>query len=148
MEKTVIEAALAKELSLTATLADLGMTHRPSTTSQWRKDIVMNGKIVGSFNADQCWEWLRSGCQGIETAPASAESADPLKVISAQMQQQFSKEGIHVEVTFCRADMFSIACLNETDLNTARAVLSRVSNARLDDVEIDGECGAFAYYRF
>lgn len=73
--------------------------------------------------------------------------ADPLKAIAAQMEQTFSAEGIHVEVTFCRTDMFSIACLNETDLTRARAVLSRVSNARLDDIEIDGECGAFAYYR-
>lgn len=62
-----IKQALAKELSLTATLAELGMTHRPSDRHQWVKDILLDGKVVGSFNADGCWEWLNEGCpaQGV-----------------------------------------------------------------------------------
>ncbi|HDR9065500.1 TPA: hypothetical protein ACU967_002257 [Burkholderia contaminans] len=71
-----------------------------------------------------------------------------IKQIQAQFEAAFAKEGVHVEVTFCRADMFSLACLNEADLTKARAIMARVSTARLDDVEIDDECGAFAYYRF
>jgi hypothetical protein len=72
-----------------------------------------------------------------------------LNQISRKMEQTFAKEGVaNIEVTFCRADMFSIAALDEASLTAARAVLAKVSNARLDDIEIDDECGAFAYYRF
>lgn len=72
-----------------------------------------------------------------------------LKEIAKQMEQTLqSRTTAHVEVTFCRADMFSVACLSEEDLNKVREVMAQVSTARLDDVEIDGECGAFAYYRF
>lgn len=62
MDKDQIQRTLAKELSLTATLTDLGMTHRPSDRHQWVKDILLDGKVVGSFSADGCWEWLREGC--------------------------------------------------------------------------------------
>lgn len=62
-----IQQALGKEQSLTATLAELGMTHRPSAKHAWVKDILLDGKVVGSFNADACWDWLNAGCPIAET---------------------------------------------------------------------------------
>lgn len=72
-----------------------------------------------------------------------------LTQIARQMESTLAAQGVaNIEVTFCRADMFSIAALDEASLTAARKVLANVSTARLDDVEIDDECGAFAYYRF
>jgi hypothetical protein len=72
-----------------------------------------------------------------------------LTQISRQMEKTIADAGVaNIEVTFCRDDMFSLAALDEASLTAARAVLAKVSNARLDDIEIDDECGAFAYYRF
>lgn len=62
MSDTRIAEVLAAELTLTQTLAELGMTHRPSDTKKHCKDILRDGEVVGTFNADGCWEWLLDGC--------------------------------------------------------------------------------------
>jgi hypothetical protein len=57
-----INEVLAAELTLTQTLAALGMTHRPAPAPSRRKEVLSDGVVVGIFNADECWDWLRDGC--------------------------------------------------------------------------------------
>lgn len=56
-----IESVLALELSLTETLARLGLTHA-RTGKGYSHSIRENGREVHRGAAGSTWEWLRMGC--------------------------------------------------------------------------------------
>ena len=61
-----IEAVLALELSLTETLARLGLTHerhrRTREAKGHKHTISENGREVYRGDASETWSWLRAGC--------------------------------------------------------------------------------------
>jgi hypothetical protein len=56
--------------------------------------------------------------------------------------------GISAEITFCRANMFSVLVDNAQQFESAKGVLARVANAKFDSEDRDEECGHIAYYTF
>lgn len=71
-----------------------------------------------------------------------------IKQIQRNMAAALLANGVSAEITFCRADMFSVLVDDGSQFEKAKDVMARVSNAKLDSEDRDEECGNIAYYTF
>lgn len=54
-----VAAALDADLTLSDTLARLGLTHRPSERGHGRRDVMRDDEVLTSGTAAETWAWLR-----------------------------------------------------------------------------------------
>lgn len=69
-----------------------------------------------------------------------------IKQIASKIEQTLKSEKINAEVTFCRANMFSVFCEDAAQFCKAKQILSKSAN--FDSEEHDSELGFFAYFAF
>jgi hypothetical protein len=61
MAPELIKSALAKGLTLNQTLAELGFTVA-SSRRLYSKDISLDGEVIATLDAHECWGWINDGC--------------------------------------------------------------------------------------
>lgn len=64
------------------------------------------------------------------------------------MVRALQSNGVSAEITFCRANMFSVLVDDQAQFEKAKATMALVSNAKFDSEDMDPECGNIAYYTF
>lgn len=70
------------------------------------------------------------------------------KNIENMMTAKLKKDGITAEVTFCRADMFSILVEDLAQFERVKAIFAQVSSVQFDSEDRDAEVGNIAFYSF
>lgn len=71
-----------------------------------------------------------------------------IAAIQTKFAAEFKRNGIEAEVTFCRADMFSILVDQVEQFERAKAIVAAIPTVAFDSEDRDAELGNVAFYRF